>query len=52
VITANVLERQFEASAHNRKWVADFPYIWTAEGWLYVAVVLDLFLRRVACRSC
>ena len=30
-----------------RKWVADFTYIWTAEGWLYLAVVLDLFARRV-----
>lgn len=45
--SANVLERQFEASAPNRKWVADFTYIWTAEGWLYVAAVLDLFSRRV-----
>jgi putative transposase len=46
-IAANVLERQFEASAPNRKWVADFTYVWTAEGWLYVAAVLDLFSRRV-----
>lgn len=30
------------------KWLADFTYIWTAEDWLYVAVVLDLFSRRVA----
>jgi putative transposase len=30
----------------NQKWVADFTYIWTAEGWLYVAVVLDLYSRR------
>lgn len=30
-----------------RKWVADFTYIWTAEGWLYVAAVVDLFSRRV-----
>ena len=42
----NVLERLFQADAPNRKWVADFTYIWTAEGWLYVAVVLDLFSRR------
>jgi len=35
------------ASAPNQKWVADFTYIWTHEGWLYVAVVLDLFSRRV-----
>ena len=43
----NVLERQFEAGTPNRKWVADFTYIWTAEGWLYVAAVIDLFSRRV-----
>lgn len=42
----NVLDRQFSASAPNQKWVADFTYIWTAEGWLYVAVVLDLYSRR------
>jgi len=46
-IAANVLDRQFEAEGPNRKWVADFSYIWTAEGWLYVAVVLDLFSRKV-----
>jgi putative transposase len=46
-ISPNLLDRQFEASAPNRKWVADFTYIWTAEGWLYVAAVLDLFSRRV-----
>lgn len=44
---ANVLDRQFTATAPNQKWVADFTYVWTAEGWLYVAVVLDLFSRRV-----
>lgn len=44
---ANLLDRQFAAPAPNRKWVADFTYIWTAEGWLYVAVVLDLFSRRI-----
>lgn len=42
----NVLDRQFSAPAPNQKWVADFTYIWTAEGWLYVAVVLDLYSRR------
>ena len=44
---ANVLDRRFEAPAPNRKWVADFTYVWTAEGWLYVAAVVDLFSRRV-----
>lgn len=45
--SANILDRQFAASGPNQKWVADFTYIWTAEGWLYVAVVIDLFSRRV-----
>lgn len=46
-IADNLLDRQFKADAPNRKWVADFTYIWTAEGWLYVAVVLDLYSRRI-----
>lgn len=46
-IVANMLDRSFEASAPNRKWIADFTCIWTAEGWLYVAAVVDLFPRRV-----
>jgi putative transposase len=46
-IAANILDRQFEADAPNQKWVADFTYIWSAEGWLYLAVVLDLYSRRV-----
>ena len=47
VIKPNVLDRQFMAERPNQKWVADFTYIWTAEGWLYAAVVTDLFSRRV-----
>jgi putative transposase len=46
-LPANILDRQFNAPAPNRKWVADFTYIWTAQGWLYVAVVLDLYSRRI-----
>ena len=46
-IAGNVLDRQFTADRPNQKWVADFTYIWTAEGWLYVAAVIDLFSRRV-----
>jgi putative transposase len=46
-IAPNVLDRQFTADQPNRKWIADFTYIWTAEGWLYVAAVIDLFSRRV-----
>ena len=47
IIAGNLLDRQFTAEAPNQKWIADFTYLWTAEGWLYVAVVIDLFSRRV-----
>lgn len=46
-IADNVLDRQFRADAPNQKWVADFTYIWTAEGWWYAAAVLDLYSRRI-----
>ncbi|WP_354212201.1 MULTISPECIES: IS3 family transposase [unclassified Bradyrhizobium] len=46
-VPANLLDRQFVAERPNQKWIADFTYIWTAEGWLYVAAVIDLFSRRV-----
>ncbi len=47
VIADNILERNSQADLPNRKWLADFTYVWTAEGWLYVAAVLDLFSRRI-----
>jgi putative transposase len=47
VIADNLLDRDFQADRPNQKWLADFTYLWTAEGWLYVAVVLDLFSRRI-----
>lgn len=47
IVAPNVLDRQFEATAPNQKWVADFTYIWTGEGWLYLAVVLDLYSRLI-----
>jgi transposase InsO family protein len=43
----NWLAQDFSASAPNEKWVSDFTYIDTAEGWLYLAVVIDLFSRKV-----
>jgi putative transposase len=46
-IAANVLDCQFTASRPNQRRIADFTYVWTAEGWLYVAAVIDLFSRRV-----
>lgn len=47
VIAPNLLDRQFEASGPNQKWAADFTYLWTGEGGLYIAVVLDLYSRRI-----
>jgi putative transposase len=46
-VAPNLLGRDFTAGAPGRVWLADLTYIWTAEGWLYLAVVLDLFSRRV-----
>lgn len=43
----NHLSQNFSATAANKKWVSDFTYINTSEGWLYLAVVLDLFSRKV-----
>ena len=43
----NHLARDFSAEERNQKWVSDITYVRTGEGWLYVAVVLDLFTRRV-----
>jgi putative transposase len=47
LLAPNVLDRQFAAERPNQKWVADFTYLWTTEGWLYVAIVLDLYGRKV-----
>jgi putative transposase len=47
VIAPNLLDRDFTAELPNTKWVWDTTYVWTAEGWLYVAVILDLFSRLV-----
>jgi len=46
-VAANVLARAFQPPAPNRVWATDITYVWTSEGWLYLAVVLDLFARRV-----
>jgi putative transposase len=47
-LAPNHLDREFVADAPNQRWVADFTYVWTAEGWLFVAVVIDLFSRCIA----
>ena len=46
-VAPNVLNREFTADRPNVKWVSDITYVPTREGWLYLAVVLDLFSRRV-----
>jgi len=46
-VAANVLDQDFQAEAPDRKWGADITYIATRQGWLYLAVVMDLFSRRI-----
>jgi transposase InsO family protein len=46
-VAANLLERNFTAQRPNEIWAADITYIWTREGWLYLAVVMDVFSRRI-----
>jgi len=46
-IAPNIIDQDFTATAPNQKWGVDISYVWTREGWLYLAVVLDLFSRRV-----
>jgi transposase InsO family protein len=46
-IAENLLDRDFVAPEANVKWASDITYVWTREGWLYLAVVLDLFSRRI-----
>jgi putative transposase len=46
-ITGNLLARRFAVAAPDRGWVADITYLWTHEGWLYLAVILDLYSRRI-----
>jgi putative transposase len=46
-IAPNVLQRNFTANAPDQAWVTDITFLWTKQGWLYLAVILDLFSRRV-----
>ncbi|SOH95521.1 Transposase InsO and inactivated derivatives [Monaibacterium marinum] len=46
-IAPNLLDRDFTADQPNQKWAGDISYVWTREGWLYLAVILDLHSRRV-----
>lgn len=46
-VAANELGQDFEIDVPNARWVADITYVWTKQGWLYLAVVMDLFSRRI-----
>ena len=46
-IAPNTLKRQFDVAQPNKVWATHITYVWTLEGWLYVAVVIDLFSRQV-----
>lgn len=46
-VAPNRLERRFDAPTADRVWVGDITYLWTPEGWLYLAVILDTFSRRI-----
>lgn len=46
-IAPNLLDRDFTADQPNKKWAGDISDVWTREGWLYLAVILDLHSRRV-----
>ena len=46
-VAPNVLQQNFSAEAPNQKWVSDITYLWTDDGWLYLAVIIDLFSRLV-----
>lgn len=46
-VADNVLQQNFTTDAPNKVWTSDITYIWTSEGWLYLAVVLDIYGRRI-----
>jgi putative transposase len=46
-VAPNLLQQNFAAARSNEKWVSDITYVWTEEGWLYLAVVMDLYSRMI-----
>jgi putative transposase len=46
-VAPNIVAREFNVDEPDRVWVADITYVWTLQGWMYLAVILDLFSRRV-----
>ena len=54
-IMPNLLDQDFSADGPNQKWAGDISYIWTSEGWLYLAVILSVLTARNRldpCRAC
>jgi putative transposase len=50
-VAANLLDQDFACDGPDQKWGVDISYVWTAEGWLYLAIVLDFFSRRIVGRA-
>jgi putative transposase len=50
-VAPNLLARDFTATAPDQRWVTDITFLWTQQGWLYLAVIPDLFSRRVVGRA-
>ena len=46
-VAPDLIEQDFSAAAPNQKWTSDITYIWTDEGWMYLAVVMDLYSRAI-----
>ena len=46
-VAPNLLQQDFTATSPNQKYVGDITYLWTDEGWLYLAAILDLYTRRI-----
>jgi len=46
-VAPNLLQRDFKAERPNQRWATDITYVWTSQSWMYLAVVMDLFSRRV-----
>ena len=46
-VSPNTLNRQFKPAAPNQVWTADISYVWTLEGWMYIAVIMDLYSRQI-----
>ncbi|RAP35723.1 hypothetical protein B1207_11590 [Legionella quinlivanii] len=46
-LSPNLLNRQFKMAAPNQAWTTDISYVWTLEGWVYIAVVMDLYSRQI-----